>query len=138
MNEEKELSALPGPARTPAPTAILARLAKEHRHAADDLLDLAHYAKGGPHPGRCVLCYFRLAMKLQGAAKADLEAIRVWLEETIEVVGFTAEEERCLTMPVDLDKPSLEECCQDAMQGVAEDRVIQEPVRLEFAFRPNL
>ncbi|MCF3649298.1 hypothetical protein [Synoicihabitans lomoniglobus] len=119
---------------------LLIEIASPLSKEADTILDLRAAASAQPHPGRCVMCYFKLLAAAPSVAVPRLTSLRRWLEARIEIAATRDSGDVLETMPLDLSTATdLESCCQRTINTILEDRDYRAgapAVALQFRFRP--
>lgn len=113
--------------------AILARLVRQCRATANDLLDIKLNTARGEGAGSCVDCFYRVSEKLPSRNMPELQKLRDWLEELIEVVAYDQDGAARYRMPLRMDYRDLESCCRAYMKAAA-DAIEEGDLVLEFGY----
>lgn len=115
---------------------LLGPLVQNSARRADVVLDLLDAAKNQRMPGRCVRCYFDLLVDQHSLPAVELNALRHWLEQHIEVVARDQKDTLLERMPLQLHSDDLETYCHSMMEGVMKDRAYtSSAIDLRFEFK---
>jgi hypothetical protein len=96
--------------------AALKRIASECQSSIDDVLDILAQLPKREQPGGCMLCFFSLYRKLPPRCLPDLNRVKAWLEQEIEVVATDDAANLLEAFPCRIAERELEEFCQRVIE----------------------
>jgi hypothetical protein len=113
---------------------LLAPVARDFRHAADEILDLRTAVLKRSDPGDCLDCYFKIFNVAKARNPEPLRQLRCWLEENLEVVAKDGEARELERLPISLHHEDMQSFCQEVMVEFRENRNYLEPT-IELSLR---
>ena len=80
------------------------------------MLDIKLLISERKRPGVCMQCLFNLYRKAPPRLKNDIDQVKTWLEEEIEVVAIDNQSKELYRFPCQIREQALEDYCQRMME----------------------